>query len=143
MAVTSTGTATWSGSLTEGSGTAQLASSGLGSFDVAWQARSEGVHGATTPEELLGAAHAACFSMALSNTLGKSGFTPEAITTRSAVTFQAGEGITGIELTVEATVPGITAAEFEAIAQEVKTSCPVSAALAAVPMSLASATLKN
>jgi osmotically inducible protein OsmC len=143
MAVTSTGAATWNGSLTDGGGTARLASSGLGAFDIAWQARSEGSEGTTTPEELLGAAHAACFSMALSNTLGQRGFTAESIETSSAVTFQAGEGITGIELAVSAVVPGLTATEFEAIAQEVKTSCPVSVALAAVPMSLSSATLKS
>lgn len=143
MAVTSTGSATWNGSLTEGSGTARLATSGLGEFDIAWQARSEGSDGSTTPEELLGAAHAACFSMALSFTLGERGFTAESIDTSSAVTFQAGQGITGIVLTVAASVPGISAEEFAAIAEEVKSSCPVSAALAAVPMSLASATLKG
>jgi osmotically inducible protein OsmC len=142
MAVTSTGSATWRGSLTEGAGTARLATSGLGAFDIAWQARSEGSDGTTTPEELLGAAHAACFSMALSHRLGQRGYTAESIETSSAVTFQAGEGITGIVLSVAASVPGISPEEFEAIAEEVKTSCPVSAALAAVPMSLSSATLK-
>jgi osmotically inducible protein OsmC len=141
MAVTSTGSATWNGSLKEGDGVARLASSGLGSFAIAWQARSEGSEGTTTPEELLGAAHAACYSMALSNTLDQRGYTAESIDVSSAVTFQAGEGITGIELTVSASVPGLSADEFVAIAQEVKSSCPVSAALAAVPMSLGSATL--
>lgn len=141
MAVTSVGAASWSGSLTEGSGSARLATSGLGSFDIAWQARSEGVPAQTTPEELLGAAHAACYSMALSFTLGQRGYTPTSVETSSAVTFQAGEGITGIELTVAASVPGISDDEFQEVAEEVKKSCPVSAALASVPMTLASATL--
>lgn len=142
MAVTSTGAATWNGSLTEGGGTARLASSGLGSFDIAWQARSEGTPASTTPEELLGAAHAACYSMALSHTLGQRGYTADSIETTSAVTFQAGEGITGIVLTVVASVPGIGDDEFQQVAQEVKEACPVSAALASVPMSLDSATLR-
>lgn len=141
MAVTSTGSATWKGTLTEGSGTARLATTGLGSFDIAWQSRAEGSRGTTTPEELLGAAHAACYSMALSHTLGQRGLTAESIETNSAVTFQAGEGITGIALEVTARVPGLAADDFDAIAQEVKESCPVSAALAAVPISLASVTL--
>lgn len=141
MAVTSVGAANWNGSLTEGGGTARLASSGLASFEIGWQARSEGAVASTTPEELLGAAHAACFSMALSHTLGQRGYTAESIETTSSVTFQAGEGITGIELTEVASVPGIGDDEFQAVAQEVKESCPVSAALKAVPMTLASATL--
>lgn len=142
MAFTSIGSATWAGTLEAGSGTATLATSGQGSFDIAWQARAEGVAGTTTPEELLGAAHAACFSMALSHELGKRGLTAESIETSSAVSFQAGEGITGIELSVAATVPGISADDFAAVAEEVKTSCPVSAALAAVPLTLTAATLR-
>lgn len=142
MAVTSIGSATWAGTLQDGSGMATLATSGKGSFDISWQARADGVAATTTPEELLGAAHAACFSMALSHELGQRGLIAESIETTSAVTFQAGEGITGIALSVAATVPGISADDFAAVAEEVKTSCPVSAALAAVPLTLTTATLR-
>lgn len=142
MSVTSIGSATWSGPLEDGSGQTSLVSSGLGTFDISWNARSSGVDASTTPEELLGAAHAACYAMAMSHTLGGKGFTADSIEATSKVTFVAGSGITGIELSVAATVPGLSADEFEAIAEEVKTGCPVSAALASVPITMGAVTLR-
>jgi osmotically inducible protein OsmC len=138
MAVTSEATTVWTGTLKEGSGTVALDSSGLGSFPVNWKARAEsGANDATTtPEELLGAAHAACFSMALSNTLASAGHTPESIQTTAAVTFEAGKGITGSHLLVSARVPGLTEGEFESFAEDAKQNCPVSKALAGIPISI-------
>jgi osmotically inducible protein OsmC len=93
----------------------------------------------TNPEELLGAAHAACFSMALSNTLAQRGKPVTSVTTTAVVTAEkgaAGFSITKIALTTRGVVPGLSAEEFEAVAEETKTGCIVSRALAAVPMTL-------
>ncbi|GAA0237625.1 OsmC family peroxiredoxin [Cryptosporangium japonicum] len=136
MALTSTATAHWEGSLFEGKGSVNLDSSGLGSFDVNWKARSEGAASTTTPEELLGAAHAACFSMAFSNGLAQKGTPATALNTTADVTFQPGTGITGIKLTVRGEVPGISAEDFAAAAAEAKAGCPVSKALAGVEITL-------
>lgn len=126
---------TWNGSLIEGSGTIDTTTSGaIGAQSVSWAARStdEG-GGLTSPEELIAAAHAACFSMALSNVLAKADTPPDELKTSATVTFQPGEGITKIALTVVGTVPGLDAAGFEAAAQDAKVNCPVSQALASVP----------
>ncbi len=141
MSVTSSASTQWTGTLAEGSGTTTLAS-GVGTFAVDWKARSEGVEATTTPEELLAAAHASCFSMALSHGLTEAGTPPTSISTSVSVTFRAGEGITGIAISVEAEVPGLDADGFVAAAAEAKAGCPVSAALAGVDITLASATLK-
>lgn len=126
----------------EGRGEVSLTSSGVGSYPVTWAARAESPDGLTSPEELLAAAHSTCFSMALSHALAQAGTPPTAIDTRAAVTFQPGTGITGIELTVTATVPGLTSDQFQTAAEDAKTGCPVSQALAAVPISL-TATLES
>jgi len=125
----------WNGSLIEGSGTIRSTTSGaIGEPRVSWAARSEDeTGGKTSPEELIAAAHAACFSMALSSGLAKAGTPPDELQTSATVTFQPGEGITKIALTVAGRVPGIDAAAFEAAAQGAKENCPVSKALAAVP----------
>lgn len=136
MAVTSEATTLWFGSLTEGSGTTSLDSSDAGEFPVTWAARSEGVAGRTNPEELLGAAHSACFSMALSHALSGAGHPPESLQVTAAVTFQPGEGITGSHLLVSAKVPGLTAEQFDEFAEGAKAGCPVSKALAGVPITL-------
>lgn len=136
MALTSEATTLWFGDLTSGSGTTSLDSSDAGEFPVSWQARSEGVAGRTNPEELLGAAHSACYSMAFSNALGKAGHAPESLQVTAAVTFQPGEGITGIHLLVSAKVPGLAADEFQALAEDAKVNCPVSKALTGVPITL-------
>ncbi len=126
---------TWQGSLLEGSGTITATTSGaIGEQPVSWPARSEDATGGkTSPEELIAAAHASCFSMALSAGLAKAGTPPEELKTSATVTFQPGEGITKIALTVEGRVPGLDAAAFAEAAQGAKANCPVSKALAAVP----------
>jgi osmotically inducible protein OsmC len=126
---------TWRGSLLEGSGEIGTTTSGaFGGLGVTWKARSEDEHGGlTSPEELIAAAHASCFSMALSAGLAKAGTPPEQLDTSAVVTFQPGEGITKIALTVEGRVPGLDAAGFEEAAQGAKANCPVSKALAGVP----------
>lgn len=136
MALTSEATTLWFGDLTSGSGTTSLDSSDAGEFPVTWQARSEGEAGRTNPEELLGAAHSACYSMAFSNALGKAGHAPESLQVTAAVTFQPGEGITGIHLLVSAKVPGLAADEFQRLADDAKTNCPVSKALAGTTITL-------
>ncbi len=136
MAVTSEATTLWFGSLLEGSGTTSLDSSDAGEFPVTWAARSEGVAGRTNPEELLGAAHSACYSMALSNALSKAGHAPESLQVTAAVTFVPGEGITGSHLLVSAKIPGLSADEFQTFAEEAKTGCPVSAALTGIAITL-------
>ena len=125
---------TWQGSLQDGSGTIRSTTSGkLGEQPVSWVNRSEDNPDATSPEELIAAAHAACFSMALSAALARGGTPPDELNTSATVTFQPGEGITKIALTVEGRVPGIDAQGFDEAAQGAKENCPVSKALASVP----------
>jgi len=126
---------TWQGGLMEGGGTITATTSGaIGEQPVSWAARSEDTTGGkTSPEELIAAAHASCFSMALSAGLAKAGTPPDELKTSATVTFQPGEGITKIALAVEGRVPGIDAAAFAEAAQGAKENCPVSKALAAVP----------
>src|ERR1700712_2254236 len=120
MAVTSEATTVWNGDLKSGSGTVTLDSSHAGEFPVSWRARSEGSSEVTTPEELLGAAHAACFSMAFSNILSAFGPVPESVQTTAAVTFDPAQGITGSHLSVTATVPGLNEEDFQRLAEEAK-----------------------
>jgi osmotically inducible protein OsmC len=136
MATTRTANAHWEGSLVEGSGRVSLDSSGLGAFDVTWASRSEDPNGRTSPEELIAAAHASCFNMALSNGLAKQGKPPTALDTRADVTFQPGEGITGIHLTVRGRVEGMSAEDFAAAAEDAKVNCPVSQALRATTITM-------
>lgn len=136
MAVTSEATTLWFGSLTEGSGTTSLDSSDAAEFPVTWAARSEGEAGKTNPEELLGAAHSACYSMALSHALSGAGHPPESLQVTAAVTFQPGEGITGSHLLVSAKIPGLSAEDFQRFAEEAKSGCPVSKALSGIPITL-------
>lgn len=136
MSVTSEATTDWSGSLFEGSGEVTLASSGQGAFRVDWKARSEGSTSVTTPEELIAAAHSACFSMALSHALAENGTPPESVETTASVTFIPGTGITGSHLNVNAVVPGLSADEFARLAEGAKAGCPVSQALAGIEITL-------
>ena len=126
---------TWEGSLMEGSGTIEEVGSGaFGSLPVTWAARSEEESGGkTSPEELIAAAHAACFSMALSNGLAQSGTPPERLETSATVTLVPGTGITKIALTVDGRVPGLDEEGFRQAAETAKENCPVSKALAGVP----------
>ena len=140
MAITSSARTTWNGTLTEGSGHTTL-DSGVANFAVNWRARSEGQESVSSPEELLAAAHASCFSMALSHGLTGAGTPPESINSSAKVTFQAGRGITGIELSVSAKVPGLDQEGFAKAAADAKAGCPVSQALAGVTITLAAAEL--
>ncbi len=136
MATTRTATTTWDGGLTDGSGQVVLESSGVGTFDVSWPARAEEPNGVTSPEELIAAAHSACFSMALSSALGKAGTAPQRLETHAEVDFQPGTGITQIRLSVKGTVDGIDADGFREAAEGAKANCPVSRALAGVEITL-------
>ncbi|PKQ25540.1 MAG: peroxiredoxin [Actinobacteria bacterium HGW-Actinobacteria-4] len=136
MAVDSTALTHWSGDLESGWGRTVLATSGAAEFDVNWQARSKGSDATTTPEELLAAAHASCYSMALSKTLADGGTPPESLDVKATVTFVPGTGITGSKLSVTATVPGLDSDAFEEIARAVKDGCPVSQALASIELTL-------
>jgi lipoyl-dependent peroxiredoxin len=124
----------WQGSLMDGSGRIETVTSGvLGGLDVSWPSRSEEPGGKTSPEELIAAAHATCFSMALSHGLAQEGHAPERLDTSATVTFQPGQGITKIALTVRGQVPGVDADAFQAAAETAKENCPVSQALKSVP----------
>mgnify|MGYP001209476394 FL=1 len=136
MATTRTASAHWEGSLMEGAGQVSLESSGIGTYPVSWPSRAEAANGQTSPEELLAAAHSTCFSMALWHGLAQAGTPPTTIDTTADVTFQPGTGITGIVLKVVGDVPGITAEQFQTAAEAAKAGCPVSQALAAVPITL-------
>jgi osmotically inducible protein OsmC len=136
MATTRTATTRWEGSLTEGAGKTTMESSGLGTYDVSWAARAEEPNGKTSPEELIAAAHSACFSMALSAALSKAGTPPTSLDTKADVTFQPGEGITGIHLTVVGAVEGMSAEDFKTAAEGAKQNCPVSQALTGTTITL-------
>ena len=136
MATTRTATTHWEGSLFEGAGRVSLESSGIGSYDVTWASRAEDANGKTSPEELIGAAHAACFSMALSKELNDAGSPPQALDTRADVDFSPGEGITGIKLTVRGRVEGMDGDAFVRTAEAAKDGCPVSQALKGVTITL-------
>lgn len=126
--------ATWNGSLTEGSGTMRL---GSGAFEGAFTRASRFEDGTgTNPEELIGAAHAGCFSMFLSALLSKAGHVPTRIDTTAKVHLDEGPTITLIELSTVGEVPGIDEKTFVEFAEQAKTGCPVSKALAAVEIKL-------
>ena len=126
-----TASVTWTGSLFEGEGKVTFASSGLASdAPVSWPSRAEETAGQTSPEELIAAAHASCFSMALSKQLADRGATPERLETSATVTFIPGTGITMSALTVRITAPGLDDAGLQEATEAAKTGCPVSQALA-------------
>jgi osmotically inducible protein OsmC len=129
-----TATVTWSGSLTDGEGTIESVGSGaFGPLDVTWSSRTEDPDGRTSPEELIAAAHAACFSMALSHALAQAGSPAERLETSATVTFVPGTGITRSAIRVRGSVPGMDEATFVEKAEGAKVGCPVSKALAALP----------
>ncbi|MCU1631526.1 MAG: osmotically inducible protein [Micrococcaceae bacterium] len=143
MATVRTAHTVWSGDLPSGSGQVTLDSSGLGTYDVTWRARAEQSEGKTSPEELIAAAHSACFSMAFSHALGEEGKTPDRVETKAEVDFQPGTGITAIRLTLDATVPDLSEDDFQRVAQAAKEGCPVSQALASVKDISLKATLRS
>lgn len=147
MAATRTATVTWTGALTEGSGTVSAGTSELFTdLPVSWGSRTESPGGRTSPEELLAAAHASCFSMALSGALARAGTPPDHVHVSATVTFdKVGDAwtVTRSELDVIGTVPGIDEAAFDAAAQDAKDNCPVSRALAGNVELSVSATLED
>jgi osmotically inducible protein OsmC len=122
--------AVWEGSLMEGSGTITRTGSGaLPQLPVTWASRAESPEGRTSPEELIAAAHAACFAMALSHALAEAGNAPDRLETSATITFVPGTGITKAALTVTGRVPGIDEQAFQEAAEGAKDGCPVSGAL--------------
>jgi osmotically inducible protein OsmC len=133
---TRTARTAWNGGLQDGSGQVELSSSKVGTFDVNFPKRAaEDAGGVTSPEELIAAAHSACFSMALSNEITKAGGTPQALDVTAEVTLGQKDGaphITRIALTVRGEVEGLDAGGFQQAAEAAKAGCPVSKALASV-----------
>ena len=125
---------TWSGPLATGTGMVSAVSSGtFADLPVSWAARTESPDGKTSPEELLAGAHAACFAMAFAGALGRAGTPPERLDVSADVTFdkvEAGWRVVSSALTVRARVPGISEADFQAVAAATRDACPISVALA-------------
>ncbi|WP_426231983.1 OsmC family protein [Pararhizobium sp. DWP3-4] len=138
MKIERTASAHWTGGLKDGKGAISTKSGALNSYPYGFASRFEGIAG-TNPEELIGAAHAGCFTMALSLILGEAGLTAERLDTTAAVTLESVDGgfaITAINLKLIAKVPGTDEAAFNDLANKAKAGCPVSKALAAVPITL-------
>ena len=138
---TRTARTAWNGNLLEGSGQVELTSSGRGTYEVSFPKRAaDDADGTTSPEELIAAAHSACYAMALSNEIAQAGGTPQALDVQADVTLgpdpAGGFRITGIKLTVRAEVDGLDEAGFAKAAHVAKDGCPVSKALAAVDITL-------
>jgi lipoyl-dependent peroxiredoxin len=129
MAAISRAEAVWKGDLTSGSGRVKPASGAFDELPVSWASRAESQHGKTSPDELLAAAHAACYCMAFSNGLSQAGHKVEELNTTAEVEFVPGTGITSVTLTVRGRVGGIEDAEFQKLAEAAKDGCPVSKAL--------------
>ena len=124
--------AVWRGDLTGGSGRLAVASGAVGELPISWGARVERTAGATSPEELMAAAHASCFAMAFSNILAGNGAPPDELNVEATCTFeQVGDGfkITTMDLAARGRVPGISSEEFQRLAEQAKDGCPVSGAL--------------
>jgi len=131
MKITKTASARWQGGLKDGKGAISTESGALSDHPYGFNTRFEGVKG-TNPEELIGAAHAGCFTMALSLVLGEAGLTAERMDTTARVTLEKQEqgfAITAVHLTLEAKVPGADAARFAELADKAKSGCPVSKVL--------------
>jgi osmotically inducible protein OsmC len=129
MASESRATTVWEGGLEQGRGETTSASGTLSSVEVTWQARVERTEGTTSPEELLAAAHAACYCMQLSHELGGAGHTPERLEATAVVSFVPGEGVKSSNLTVTGRVPGIDQGAFDDAARAAGEGCPISGAL--------------
>lgn len=142
MATVRIAEAHWEGSLFEGQGEVELVSSGLGHFEVTWATRAEQPNGHTSPEELIAAAHSTCFNMALSNVLAEGGTPPTSLDTRADVAFDP-PNITGIKLTVTGVVPGITAEQFQAAAEDARNNCPVSKVITGTTITLEATLAEN
>jgi osmotically inducible protein OsmC len=126
MAAVSRADANWEGDLVHGGGRVRPASGAFAELPVTWATRAERSEGFTSPEEMLAAAHAACFSMAFSNGLGKAGHEDIKLRTSSEVEFVPGTGVTTVTLTVRGGAKGISEADFVKLATEAKDGCPIS-----------------
>jgi lipoyl-dependent peroxiredoxin len=138
---TRTARTAWTGGLQDGSGQVELTSSGVGTYEVSFPKRAaDDAGGTTSPEELVAAAHSACYAMSLSNGIAQAGGTPIALDVRADVTLgpdpAGGFRLTGIRLTVRAEVDGLDDAAFQAAAAESKANCPISKALTGVEIAL-------
>jgi osmotically inducible protein OsmC len=140
MAVDSSATTVWHGSLAQGSGVVTPESGAFPELPVTWASRTERSKGKTSPEELIASAHSSCFSMALSHGLSEAGNPPERLDVTAVVSFEPGVGIKGSALTVKGTVPGLDQDGFGAAAAEAGKNCPVSQALSGIEITV-SATL--
>jgi lipoyl-dependent peroxiredoxin len=129
MAAESSATTTWQGSLTKGSGITHPQSGAFEDVEVTWASRTSRSAGKTSPEELLAASHASCFSMALSLGLSEGGNEPEQLDVSATVDFVPGEGVKSSHLVVRGRVPGIDQSQFEQAAASAGQNCPISAAL--------------
>lgn len=129
MAAESSASTVWEGGLAEGRGTTSPESGAFPDVEVTWGSRTARSAGKTSPEELLAAAHAACFCMALSHELGEAGNPPERLEANVTVAFEPGEGVKSSHIQVRGWVPGIDAARFEEAAQGAGEGCPISGAL--------------
>jgi lipoyl-dependent peroxiredoxin len=133
----------WKGGLFDGVGTIESSGSGaLGKLPVTWAARAESSDGKTSPEELIAAAHASCFSMAFSLLLAEGGTPPEELDVQATVTFIPGTGITKSELEVSGRVPSLSEQAFLAKAEQAKVNCPVSQALRGLEITLSAKLLE-
>jgi osmotically inducible protein OsmC len=129
MAASSSATTVWEGGLADGAGVTTPQSGAFPATDVSWASRTKRAAGKTSPEELLAAAHAACYSMALSHELGEAGTPPERLDATATVEFVPGEGVTSSHVVVRGRVPGVDADAFAAAARSAGDNCPISAAL--------------
>jgi osmotically inducible protein OsmC len=129
MAASSSATTVWEGGLADGAGVTTPQSGAFPATDVSWASRTKRAAGKTSPEELLAAAHASCYSMALSHELGEAGTPPERLEATATVEFVPGEGVKSSDIVVSGRVPGIDADGFAAAARSAGENCPISAAL--------------
>src|SRR4051794_18332268 len=129
MAAESSATTVWQGDLGHGSGTTTPASGAFPEVDVSWASRTERAAGKTSPEELLAAAHASCYCMALSHELGEAGNAPDRLEATATVEFEPGEGVRSSRIVVSGRVPGIDQDAFASAAQAAGDGCPISGAL--------------
>jgi osmotically inducible protein OsmC len=129
MATESSATTTWQGSLTKGSGITHPQSGAFQDVEVTWASRTSRSAGKTSPEELLAAAHASCYCMALSNELSEAGNEPERLEATATVDFVPGEGVKSSHIVVRGRVPGIDQSQFDEAAASAGQNCPISAAL--------------
>jgi lipoyl-dependent peroxiredoxin len=133
MAADRTASTVWQGGLADGTGSTTFESSGIGTFNVSWPSRTEEPNGQTSPEELVAAAHASCYSMALSGQLGRAGLTPERLETSATVTIDKtdnGFAVTKVALRVRGEIPDADADAFAQAAEAAKDGCPISKLMA-------------